>query len=313
VLVYQRNERLPMCAVTLATNTTMAIEYHVATDSGCGCTIILGNDAIASGGNSSRGRRVSLHIQLPRESVVRQLPWLCHLLLVLFTGQTFAHPAAITIYTARSEPFAAQVAGPKESSKAVVLVHDWFGVSPFYVDAAEKLGQLGYRVVAVDLYGGRRATTHEEASALLGGLHDDLAARELDAAIKLSSEGGRKVAVFGFSMGVKHALAAALRNSSVRTTVLWYGETINDPEALRHLAGPAMLIKGSHDGPSAAEGSLAFSKAADMAGVGAEVYVYPGADHAFAQPLFNQGRTYDPIATSVAWSLTESFLDRRLR
>jgi len=242
---------------------------------------------------------------------MRQLTWLCYLLL-LFTTPVFAGAAPITIYTQSSEPFAAYVAGPKDAPAAVVLVHDWFGVSPFYLQAADRLGQLGYRVVAVDLYGGRRATTHEQASALLGTVHDDLAARELDAAVRFSSEGGRKVAVFGFSMGVKHALSAALRNSSVRATVLWYGETVKDPDLLRHLAGPALLVVGSHDGPSAADGASAFSKAADAAGVGAEVYVYPGADHAFAQPLFNQGETYDAVATKVTWQLTESFLSRRL-
>jgi len=58
--------------------------------------------------------------------------------------------------------------------------------------------------------------------------------------------------------------------------------------------------------------SLGFAKAADAAGVGAEIYIYPGAAHAFAQPLFNQGRTYDPIAAQTAWRLTEDFLRRRL-
>ena len=88
----------------------------------------------------------------------------------------------------------------------------WFGVSPFYTDAAEKWAHLGYRVVAVDLYGGRRAATHEQAGLLLGQLRDDLAARELDSAIKLAADGGRKVAAMGFSMGAKHALSAALRS-----------------------------------------------------------------------------------------------------
>jgi carboxymethylenebutenolidase len=113
-------------------------------------------------------------------------------------------------------------------------------------------------------------------------------------------------------MGVRHALAAAVRNRAVRATVLWYGETIKDPEQLRQLAGPALLIVGSHDGPSAAENSAAFSKAADTAGAVAEVYIYPGAEHAFAQPLFNAGRTYDPVAADVAWRLTQDFLNRRL-
>jgi dienelactone hydrolase len=75
-------------------------------------------------------------------------------------------------------------------------------------------------------------------------------------------------------MGARHALAAALRNSAVRATVLWYGETINDSARLRQLAGPALLIVGSHDGDSASDDAAAFSKAADAAGVGAEVYIY---------------------------------------
>jgi carboxymethylenebutenolidase len=256
----------------------------------------------------------SIRIEGPliTEKFVKRLANLGCALLVLFTGPIFANTTPITLYTGSSEPFTAYVAGPKNAAQGVVLVHDWFGVSPFYTQAADKLSSLGYRVVAVDLYGGRHATTHEQAGALLSGLHDDLAARELDAAIKFSSEGGRKVAVMGFSMGANHALSAALRNVSVQATVLWYGETAKDPVELRRLSGPALLIVGSHDGPSAAEGALAFSKDADTAGVGAEVYIYPGADHAFAQPLFNQGKTYDPVATDVAWDLSESFLKRRL-
>lgn len=240
------------------------------------------------------------------------------MVLVMLTSPAFAHTTPITLHTTSSEAFTAYTTGPKGASKGIVLVHDWFGVSPAYTEAADRLGSLGYRVVAVDLYGGQHATTHEQAGALLGALHDDIAARELDTAVRFLSEEGasersRKIAVMGFSMGVKHALSAALRNGSVQATVLWYGETVKDAEVLRHLGGSALLVVGSHDGPSAAESALAFSKAADQAGVGAEVYVYPGAEHAFAQPLFNQGKTYDPAATRVAWELTESFLSRRLK
>jgi len=167
--------------------------------------------------------------------------------------------------------------------------------------------------VAVDLYGGRRATTHEEAGTLLGSLDADLAGRKIDAAIQSLSTRPRKLAVMGFSMGAKHALSAALRNKSIRTTVLWYGETVNDPHQLKSLGGPVLLIVGSADGPTAAENAATFSKAADTAGAAAEIYVYPGAAHAFAQPLFNQGKTYDPIAAETSWRLSEDFLRRRLQ
>jgi carboxymethylenebutenolidase len=81
---------------------------------------------------------------------------------------------------------------------------------------------------------------------------------------------------------------------------------------LKSLQGPVFLVVGSADGATAAENAAAFSKAADAAGEAAEVYVYPGAAHAFAQPLFNEGKTYDSIAAETAWRLSEDFLTRRL-
>jgi carboxymethylenebutenolidase len=252
-------------------------------------------------------------IQSWMETSVNACARLCLAFLILLAAPPlFAGAAATKLYTAASEPFMAYAAGPKNARTGVVLVHDWFGVSPFYTEAAEKLAAQGNRVLAVDLYAGHSATTHDEAGRLLGAVRDDLAGREIDAAIAQLAEGGRPVAVMGFSMGAKHALAAALRNRAVHATVLWYGETIKDPEQLRQLAGPALLIVGSRDGASAAEGAAAFSKAADAAGVGAEVYLYPGADHAFAQPLFNAGKTYDPVAADIAWRLSQDFLKRRL-
>jgi carboxymethylenebutenolidase len=218
----------------------------------------------------------------------------------------------LALHTASAERFTTNALGPQNAPAGVVLVHDWFGVSPFYTQAANKLAEQGYRVVAVDLFGGKSATTHDDAAKLLQSVQDDVAARKIDAAIAQLAANGRPVAVMGFSMGARHALAAALRNAAVHATVLWYGETINDSARLRQLAGPALVIVGSRDGAAAAENSAAFSKAADAAGVGAEVYIYPGADHAFAQPLFNAGRTYDPVAAQAAWRLSQDFLKRRL-
>jgi carboxymethylenebutenolidase len=204
------------------------------------------------------------------------------------------------------------VTGPQDAGECVVLVHDWFGVSPFYADAADRLAQKGYCVVAVDLYNGRAATSHDEAGALLATLNADVAAAKIDAAVRFLGDRPRKIAIMGFSMGARHALTAALRNKSVRATVLWYGDTSKDTDQLANLSGPVLVVAGSKDG-SAVDDSARFIKAADAAGTAAEVYVYPGAVHAFAQPLFNQGKTYDPVAAETAWKITEDFLNRRLR
>ena len=113
-------------------------------------------------------------------------------------------------------------------------------------------------------------------------------------------------------MGAPFALSAAVRHASVvKAASIFYGETINEPEQLSSLGGPVLLVVGSKDG-NAADNAAAFSKAADTAGKFAEIYIYPGAHHAFAQPLFNAGETYDAAAAEVAWKLATDFLQRRL-
>jgi carboxymethylenebutenolidase len=218
---------------------------------------------------------------------------------------------AQTLRADASHSFTVYVAGPRDAVEGVVLVHDFFGVSPFFLGAVDRLAKRGYRVVGVDLYDGRRATSHAEAGALSAGLDTALAARKIDAAVAAQMARPRRLAIIGYSMGGRLALEAALRDSAIVAAVEWYGQTINDPIRLKRLRGPALLVVGSKDGP-AAENAASFSKAADDAGAAAEIYVYPGAAHAFAQPLFNQGTTYDPVATDVAWLLTESFLRRAL-
>jgi dienelactone hydrolase len=147
---------------------------------------------------------------------------------------------------------------------------------------------------------------------LMKAVDADQASEEVDAAIKSLGDRPRKIAVMGFSMGAKFAFAAALRNKAVGATLIWYGETVNDSARLATLSGPALLVVGSKDG-SAADNAAAFSKAADAAGAQAEIHIYPGEAHAFAQPLFNQGKTYDAVAAESAWRLSEDFLKRNLQ
>ena len=71
------------------------------------------------------------------------------LLISLSASPAFARVTPMTLHTTASEQFTAYVDGPKDAEHGVVLVHDWFGVSPFYTEAAERLAKDGYRVVAV--------------------------------------------------------------------------------------------------------------------------------------------------------------------
>jgi len=44
-----------------------------------------------------------------------------------------------------------------------------------------------------------------------------------------------------------------------------------------------------------------------------EIFVYPGADHGYEQPLFNEGKNYNLEAVRATWVLIEDFLANRLK
>ncbi len=235
------------------------------------------------------------------------------ILSLLAAASVVAGETVLSLETSNGDSFRVFGAGPDNAKSGILLVHDWFGESPFYHEAIERLAKIGYRVMAVDLYDGQSATTHKEAWALMSALDNAAATEKVEVALAhLTASGVEAVAAFGFSMGAPYALAAALKHGdSIKATSIFYGETVNDAERLSALGGPVLLVVGSKDGP-AAETAAAFSRAADEAGKLAEIYVYPGAQHAFAQPLFNAGKTYDEVAAQAAWKLAEDFLQRRL-
>jgi carboxymethylenebutenolidase len=216
----------------------------------------------------------------------------------------------IELSLADGSTFDAYVGGPENANRAVMIVHDWFGISEMSKQTVERLGSMGYRTLAVDLYKGESATTHGEAGALMGSLVGAEVFEKLQIALDSLKAPGRVIASMGFSMGAPLALRATLNDpSSVAATVLFYGNAVTDPEALSVLESPVLFMTGSKDNPQV---GFTFSNAMDEAGKMAELYIYPGARHAYAQPLFNGGQNFDETATRVSWVLADDFLIRHL-
>ena len=203
-------------------------------------------------------------------------------------------------------------AGPADADQAIILVHDWFGMTPFITDAVDRLAGLGYRVAAADLYNGETAATHQEAWALMQGLEPSAAASVIDAAVSYltATERDRDLALMGFSMGVPFAIDAARRNNASAVAV-WYGDTALENGEAEALDTPILAIYGELDG-NAQEEAEALWRAIGDAGGRVETHVYPGVGHAFAQPLFNGGDNFDEGTTQASWTLTEEFFARYL-
>jgi len=198
----------------------------------------------------------------------------------------------------------------------IILSHDWFGDSEYYRSFGNELAKEGYSVIASDLYDGRSGgKTHAEAWALLKELTEEHAASVLNQNIERAAQLSDRVIVIGFSAGAPHALQAAIGNSDdVDGVILFYGDITKDVEQLARLKGSVLAIYGSKDplygDVTASDDAALFMKAADEASVNAEVHIFGGQDHAFAQPLYNAGKTYDPAAAAAAMQLTQDFLKR---
>lgn len=218
----------------------------------------------------------------------------------------------ISLKTTNGDEFVGFIAGPEDAKAGILLVHDWFGVSPFYKETVLRLAGQGYRVLAIDFYGGEAATTHKEAFTLMQKAEPGAVAEKVKAGLEALKEEGRNIATFGFSLGTEYAYRAALADTEVDAVVIWYGFTPAAPEDVEGLDAEVLIVLGSLDGPAADQGAT-YSKLMDGAGKKGGLYIFPGGHHAFAQPLFNAGATYDPEGAAAAWAITDNFLERTLK
>jgi carboxymethylenebutenolidase len=204
-------------------------------------------------------------------------------------------------------------AGPEDASAGILIVHDFFGITPAMKESVERLGALGYRTIAVDLYRGKFARTHDSAQALMRGKSGTETDLLLEGAIKYLKRPGRKLATIGFSAGGIDAVNANLMDpASFYGTVLIYAGDYDKIEKtkIEKLNSPILAITGSLD-KWAVQTALNFFT--NEKSKSFELYIYPNADHGYAQPFFLNGKNYDAEATRMTWKLMEDFLSRHLK
>jgi carboxymethylenebutenolidase len=221
----------------------------------------------------------------------------------------------VTLKQADGRELRAFAAGPADAKSAVLIVHDYFGISDGTKRFVQHLGALGYRSLAIDLYGGKSATSHEEAVKLMQSLDRKATDKILQAGLDYLKQPGRKIATIGFSMGGLESLNANLNDpKAVNASVMVYGSGFDkiDTKRLERLQSPVLVIAGGED-TDATQAAVNFLSTMREAKRRCEIFVYPGADHGYAQPLFNEGKNYNPEAIRITWVLVQNFLVTHLR
>jgi carboxymethylenebutenolidase len=116
---------------------------------------------------------------------------------------------------------------PARAKGVVILVHDFFGLTPHVRGLAGRLVAEGFVAFAADFYRGQVATTRDEAAALAQAIAPTWKSIAVElglgVAALLTQHPGSKAAVVGFGMGGAAALVGAAAIERLSAAVTFYG------------------------------------------------------------------------------------------
>jgi carboxymethylenebutenolidase len=197
-----------------------------------------------------------------------------------------------------------------EDAMGIVLVEEWWGLTPHILEIADRYANLGYRVVVPDLFRGRTASVGDEANHLMEGLDfQDAAGQDIGGAVQYLKEKSKKVGVTGYCMGGAVAMLCAMHATEPDAAVIFYGfppSQAGDPGTIEI---PVLCHFAKEDEHFSPDRAREIEKRLDEGKVPHEVYWYD-AKHGFCNPNTpgNAGLgNYDAQACNQAWERTTKF------
>jgi len=207
--------------------------------------------------------------------------------------------------------FLALPGGPHRH-RAIILIHEWWGLNKWVMKQAANLAAHGYVALAVDLYQGKVTADPTEARKLKRGLREDRAIRDLQGAFAYL-EGRldvdpKHIGSLGWSMGGGLALQLAIHEPRLAACVVNYGPLPTNLEDINKISAQVLGIFGTLDRGISPAKVRAFESCMNILKKPIDIEIYDGAGHAFENPA--DKNAYRPEATADAWLRTLKFFDQ---
>lgn len=195
-------------------------------------------------------------------------------------------------------------------AKAVVIIHEYWGLNDHIKDIANRYADEGFIAIAPDLYRGTVTKKKEEASNLMKDLEIEDGLDMINNAMRAAQEkyGAMKFGITGFCMGGTYALEAACKLEGLSASAPFYGD-IPDEFTLKGLKCPVIFISGTKDKWINTEKVNELEQIAKDNMLPIESVKYE-ADHAF----FNDTRpeVYDKDVAKDVWAKVIAFFNENL-
>lgn len=227
-------------------------------------------------------------------------------------AQAAASLQTLTAKTPSGRTVSAYLALPeRKPAGGIMIVHEFWGLNDQIKSVAAELANNGFAALAIDLYHGKSTKDATAAQALMGQVNSEEATETtvtwIDRLYGMKEVNG-KVATLGFCFGGGWSLNASLAHP-VDATVIYYGLCNKSAAELKKLKGPVLGHFAGLDkwiNPPMVDG---FEAALKADGHPAEIYRYADANHAFANPTW---QNYQKADARLAWDRTTAFLKKTI-
>lgn len=202
---------------------------------------------------------------------------------------------------------------------AVLIVHQWKGLGDYEKKRAEMLAQLGYNVLAVDIYGkGIRPSSPKEAGALAGkykadrNLLRDRVKAGLEQLKKDERTDAQNIAAIGYCFGGTTVLELARSGADIAGVVSFHGGlSTPNPGDAKNIQAKVLALHGADDPNVPPQEVAAFQDEMRAAKVDWEFVAYGNAVHSFADWNAgndnSKGAAYNEKADKRSWEAMKAF------
>ncbi len=194
--------------------------------------------------------------------------------------------------------------------RAVIAIHEWWGLNDWIMRQATNLAANGYIVFAMDLYRGRVTTDPSEARKLKRNLPEGRAIRDMKAVIDYLSARSdvhpKYISAVGWSLGAGLALQLAIREPRLASCIVNYGVLPTQKIELQKINAAVLGNFGALDRSIPVDKVRAFEEGMNALGKSVDIRLYEGAGHAFENS--DNKRGYRQLPAADAWLRTLGFL-----
>lgn len=234
-------------------------------------------------------------------------------------GQIHTETINYTVGDIVFEGYLAYDASQKERRPGILVVHEWWGITPYIQKRTEQLAQLGYVAFAVDIYGkGNRAATPQEAQKLAGQFYGDRkllrqrAAAGMEILQKNPLVDTRRIAAIGYCFGGMTVLELARSGANLAGVVSFHGGLATpNPDDAKNIKARILVLTGGDDPNVPAQQVNTFEDEMRNAKVDWQVISYGGAVHSFTNPASgndpSKGVAYNEKADKRSWTAMQDF------